>query len=150
LAKFMVSGVDLARGLTFVQIGRVLGASLLVALGMGLFHASFAIPAGVGDLLVGLTAPLAFIALRRGALLGWVDGITWNILGLTDLVYAVTEALISGRSGFNTPLSAGFPWMLIPTVGVPIFAAIHLVTITLLLRRPVRAYYAGRETYTSA
>ena len=148
MAKSTVSGLRLAQALTLAQISRVVGASFLVALGMGLFHASFAIPAGVGDLLVGLTAPLAFIALRRGSLMGWVGGIVWNVLGLTDLVYAVTEGSISGASGFNTPLSVGFPWVLIPTVGVPIFTIVHLVTLALLVRRPVRVYFAGRETLT--
>ena len=148
MARSIVSGLRLAQALTLAQVSRVVGASFLVALGMGLFHASFAIPAGVGDLLVGLTAPLAFIALRRGSLLGWVGGIVWNVLGLTDLVYAVTEGIISGASGFNTPVSVGFPWILIPTIGVPVSATLQVVTLALLLRRPVRAYFAGRETLT--
>ncbi len=52
--------------------------------------------------------------------------VVWSVLGITDLVYAVSlGALIeSGTSAMAT-----FPWVLIPTVGVTFDVALHGITL---------------------
>ena len=135
----------LLQGLMLVQVYRVGGAVFLVALSQGLLPATFAIPAGIGDMLVGITAPLAVLALRRGALLGWVAAIAWNILGILDLVVAVTEGFITSPPALFT-----LPLVLIPTVAVPVSIALHIAVLALLLHRPMRTYFAQRDLEATA
>lgn len=99
-----------------------------------------AIPAGVGDILIAITAPLVVLAIRRGALLAWAVAIVWNVLGIADLVVAVSECFISKASTMFT-----FPWVLIPTVAVPAAVVLHLLSIAILTGRPMRAYFAQRD-----
>ena len=132
----------LLQGLILVQAARVAGLSfILVGLRQGILPASFAIPAGIGDTLIALTAPLVVLAIRRGALLAWAAAITWNALGLTDFAVAFTEGFASQASAMQT-----LPWVLIPTVAVPVFTVVHLVSMALLVRRPMRSYFAQRDT----
>ncbi len=137
--------LGLVQGLMLVQVYRVGGAVFLVALSQGLLPATFAIPAGIGDILVGITAPLAVLALRRGALLGWVAAIAWNILGILDLVVAITEGSIAMPPALTT-----IPLVLIPTVAVPIAMALHIAALALLLQRPMRTYFAQRDLEATA
>ena len=135
----------LLQGLMLVQVYRVGGAVFLVALSQGLLPATFAIPAGIGDILVGITAPLAVLALRRGALLGWVAAISWNVLGLADFAVAFTEGSIASPQALFT-----LPLVLIPTVAVPIATALHIAALVLLLQRPMRTYFAQRDQEATA
>ncbi|MFQ5553186.1 MAG: hypothetical protein ACE5EW_05665 [Thermoplasmata archaeon] len=130
----------LLQGLILVHTARVVGLSFLVGLNQGLFEASFAIPAAFGDFLIALTAPFVVLALRRGALVSWGAAIAWNALGLADFAVAITVGAILAPPAIFT-----LPWVLIPTVGVPIFAALHVAALALLLRRPMRAYFAQRD-----
>lgn len=133
-------GFGLVQGLMIVQIGRALGAVFFVPLSQGLLPATFAIPAAIGDILIAITAPLAVIAIRRGALLSWMAALAWNFLGITDFAVAVSEGFLSSANLMFT-----LPWILIPTVAVPAYTALHVITIALLMRRPMRSYFARRD-----
>ncbi len=135
--KFLV----LLQGLMLYETTRVIGVAFLLGLSQGLFPASFAIPAGVGDVLIGITAPLVVLAIRRGALLAWGAALVWNTLGIADLIVAVSEGSISGATTVVT-----YPWALIPTVAVPIAITLHIVSIALLMRRSVRTYFAQKDS----
>jgi hypothetical protein len=127
--------------LAAAQMFRVIGAVFLVAWLQGHLPALFAIPAGVGDVAVGIAAP--FIALRlrrdptqrRGAL--W-----FNALGILDLTVAVTIGFLAAASPYqllelhpSTDAVAGLPLAVIPTLLVPVALALHVVSIQ-RLRRP--------------
>lgn len=90
---------------------------------------AFANPAAYGDLVAGLLALLAFIALRAnwsGALpLVWL----FNLVGAVDLAYAVT---IGTR--LNAAADMGATWF-IPTVLVPLLLVTHFMIFVRLLRR---------------
>src|ERR1700687_4385594 len=76
------------RTLTFVHSWRIAGFTFLALYAAGLLPGVFALPAGWGDIAIGATAPLVGLKLanfshRRGF-------IFWQILGIFDLVTAVT------------------------------------------------------------
>ena len=64
----------------------------------------------------------------------------WNGFGLTDFAVAMTEGLIAAPALLLT-----LPWILIPTLAVPILVAFHIASFVLLTRRSARNYFAGEE-----
>lgn len=130
------------RWLVGLQTFRVVGAVFLAALAAGVLPRVFAGPAGWGDVLVGLAAPVvALVALRgRG---GWWAVAVWNTLGLADLVMAVTLGNLAGPHTGNvlqavptTEALTMYPLVLIPTFAVPLALLLHLLTYVRLGRVP--------------
>ncbi len=72
-----------------IQVYRVVGAVFFPLMALGVLPAYFAIPAGYGDLISGLPAPLvAYWVWKRGY--GWRNlAILLNIVGLLDFIVAV-------------------------------------------------------------
>ncbi len=62
--------INYVRWLIAVQVFRVVGVLFLVELQRGNLPAAFAIPAGIGDILVGITAPIVAFSLRRSGCFG--------------------------------------------------------------------------------
>jgi hypothetical protein len=120
--------------LTMPQLFRVVGAAFLVAMALGQLPAAFALPAGLGDIAIGVKA--AFIArnLRRGVAAR--RAVWFNILGLADLVVALAIGFLAapGRLEllFVSPTTEAIsllPLVLIPTTVVPLAAALHLLSL---------------------
>jgi hypothetical protein len=122
------------------QSFRVVGAVFLILLATGDLPAVFALPAGLGDVAVGVAAP--FVARRLARDPGWSGAVAFNWLGLLDLVVAVGVGFLAAPgplqvidvSPSTVPLTV-LPLTLIPTVGVPLAAALHLLTLNRLPRR---------------
>ncbi|MGH9480623.1 MAG: hypothetical protein ACRD1L_00900 [Terriglobales bacterium] len=119
-----------------VQVYRVLGLVFLRVWSQGLLPGYFALPAGIGDTLVGLTAlPVAFAlgSNWRGAR---GLAVAWNVFGILDLVNAlsmgVTSSLAHAPAG-GSPLQV-YPLVLIPAFAVPLSLLLHGVSL-LQLRR---------------
>ncbi|MGH9987713.1 MAG: hypothetical protein ACRD8W_27540 [Nitrososphaeraceae archaeon] len=111
--------------LVAVQTYRVLGFVFLWGVSMGILHPAFGIPAGVGDILVGMTAiPFAYF-LRKGYSWSKYALVVWSVLGIADLAMAVSLSAITG--GIST--MSTFPWVLVPTVGVPLGLILHGITL---------------------
>jgi hypothetical protein len=101
------------------------------------------LPAGWGDIAIGLTAPLVALALVR-RLPGAVPlAILWNVLGLLDLIVAVGMAtgllapLLAPELGPRVPAAAAmgvFPMILVPMFGVPVAVLLHVLALGRLLR----------------
>lgn len=115
---------------------RVLGVLFLIAMAQGTLPALFALPAGLGDIAVGVFA-LLLARCSRPARAVW-----FNVLGLADLVIAVTLGLFGGLSAHpilpvspSTVAMSLLPLVLIPTTVVPLDAALHVVS----MARPRRA-----------
>jgi len=115
------------------QTYRIGGVFFLVAWRAGTLPGGFALPAGIGDLAIGLSAPFvaaAVAARRRGSrALAW----TWNILGLADLVTALVEGVTHSRSPLGVfagslPSDAvtRYPLSLIPIFFVPVAFMLHI------------------------
>ncbi len=117
-----------------VQVYRVIGGIFLILWSTGQLPAVFALPAGAGDIAVGLAAPLvAWAASKRG---GRAAVILWNILGLADLVVALTMGFLTSPSkfqmfAFDAPnvMVGQFPLILIPTFLVPLSILLHLASL---------------------
>src|SRR5215218_5849186 len=114
--------------LVAVHVWRILGIAFLLGASLVILHPAFGIPAGIGDILIGVTAiPFAYF-LRKGFSWSKYALVVWSVLGIADLVNAVSLGLITA-SEFGTPTMATFPWILVPTVGVPLALMLHGITL---------------------
>ena len=107
-----------------VHTWRIGGIAFLWGMTQGLLDPAFAIPAGVGDILIGVTAIPFAIFLWKGYSWSKYALIVWSVLGIADLVNAVTLGVITNPD-FRTSTMATFPWILVPTVAVPTALALH-------------------------
>jgi hypothetical protein len=114
--------------LVAVHTWRILGIAFLWGVSQGILHPAFGIPAGVGDILIGVTAiPFAYF-LMKGFSWSKYALVVWNVLGIADLVMAVSLGLITSP-GFGISTMTTFPWVLVPTVGVPLALMLHGITL---------------------
>jgi hypothetical protein len=118
------------RILTFAQTWRVLGAVFVVLASFRLLPAVFALPAGYGDIAIGLTAPFVAWKLTDASRHGGF--VLWQLLGITDLVFAVglgtTARLLSPDGASMAPMTM-LPLSLVPTFLVPLFLIFHVISI---------------------
>jgi hypothetical protein len=112
------------------------GVAFLIIMGLGHLPPLFALPAGLGDVIAGITAPLAARRLARGT--GRRTALWFNAFGMTDLITALTlGALTAYQVVHVTPSGAPIselPLALVPTVGVPLLFAVHITSVTALAR----------------
>jgi hypothetical protein len=124
-----------ARALTYVQTWRVNGFIFLVLYSAGLLPGFFALPAGWGDIAIGATAPLGAMLIGRGMNgRGYRRGgfIAWQMLGMLDLVLAVTLGATAGMlhpHDVQPGIMAFLPMSLIPTFAVPLLMILHVICI---------------------
>jgi hypothetical protein len=118
------------QALTLTQTGRIIGFTFLVLYAYGLLPGVFALPAGWGDVAIGVTAPL--VAMRVNMRAGRSRFIIWHILGIVDLTLAMIlgpiAALISPHA-ITTSAMTVLPLSVIPTFAVPLFLILHLISI---------------------
>ena len=119
-----------------IQAWRFGGLGFIALYAYGILPGLFAWPAGLGDMAIGITAPLVIFALRRqpafaaGRLFQ-----VWNLLGILDLIVAVglgaTSAVLGiGISAEITTFPMGvMPLVLVPTFLVPLFLMLHLASL---------------------
>lgn len=111
-----------------VNTWRIVGVAFLWGMTQGILDPSFAIPAGIGDILIGVTAIPFAIFLWKGYSWSKYAVIVWSVLGIADLVNAVTLGLITNPD-FSTSTMVTFPWILVPTVAVPTALVLHVITL---------------------
>jgi hypothetical protein len=111
-----------------VHTWRILGIAFLWGMTQGLLDPAFAIPAGVGDILIGVTAIPFAIFLWKGYSWSKYAVVVWSVLGIADLVNAITLGVITNPD-FSSSTMSTFPWILVPTVGVPLALALHGMTL---------------------
>ena len=126
-----------------VQLYRTIGALFLVLLALGQLPAHFALPAGWGDIGIGLSAPLVALAVARGSPGSRALAVAWNVVGLIDLVVAVgmgtgfLAPLLAPELGTRVPPAAVmgvFPMILVPTFAVPVSVLLHLLALARVRR----------------
>ena len=118
------------RTLTIVQSWRIAGLAFVALYTFGLLPGFFALPAGWGDVALGVTAPL--VALKLAEPGHRRSFIVWQLLGMTDLVLAValgTTARLIDPQGVPTAPVTVLPLSLIPTFGVPLLFILHVICI---------------------
>jgi hypothetical protein len=117
---------------------RVTGVAFLLTMAMGHLPALFALPAGLGDIAVGITAPLVARRLADGT--GRRAALRFTALGITDLVVALILGAVTGYQLVHVtpsaaPISA-LPLALVPTVAVPLLFALHISSVLALRTAP--------------
>ena len=118
-----------------VQAWRVGGFSFIVLYSYGILPGFFAWPAGLGDMAIGATAPLMVALLRKRRFAGSKAFVTWNILGILDLVAAVglgalgSQVVENAGGVVSTTPMAYLPLVLVPALFVPAFVILHLVAL---------------------
>jgi hypothetical protein len=115
-----------------MQAWRWAGLGFLDLYAYKVLPAVFALPAGLGDMAIGVTAPWIMLALaRQPGFAARSTFIRWNVLGILDLVIAVSIGAVSalfatGAPGeISTAPMATLPLLLIPAFLVPLFLMLH-------------------------
>jgi hypothetical protein len=129
-----------------IQFYRVEGATFLVLFGANLLPGLFALPAGVGDVAVGILAAVIAFGATGGRQLNPGTVLRWNLLGIADLVVALSTGFLTAPSAFQmfafdrpNELISMFPLVLIPTFLVPLAILLHIISLIQLGRVAARA-----------
>jgi hypothetical protein len=127
------------------------GTAFLAIMALGHLPALFALPAGLGDITAGIIAPLAAHRLAQGG--GRRAALWFNAFGMTDLVVALTLGTLTGFQLVNVAPSGApiseLPLALIPTAAVPLLFALHITSVSALVRAP-RAPQSATVPLTAA
>ncbi|PBC10961.1 MFS transporter [Mesorhizobium sp. WSM3859] len=143
-----------ASWLVALQLYRIFGGWALTAWLHGGLPGAFAVPAGIGDVLTGLLALPAALAVATGTVGGRRAATLWNIIGLADFAVAVTMGVITspGPAQLIVPdvqsIGAGaYPGVLTPAFVVPSSILLHMLSLRQLRRRSrAEAALAWTET----
>jgi hypothetical protein len=109
-----------------IQTYRVAGIMFIFPfLAYGIMPAGFAWPAGVGDALTGILAPVVawWVARNRPHALKWA--VAWNLFGILDLIVAPATALY-----FQAQVLGIYPLSLVPLfLGPPLGILTHMLSL---------------------
>jgi hypothetical protein len=122
------------RNLILLNLWRLVGLVFLVLMANGQMPALWALPAGIGDVIVGATAP--WIARQVETPQGRRRAVIFNLFGMGDLVVAVGLGIMTSPGPAQvfptTPtseLATHFPLALVPTFLVPLAFALHVISL---------------------
>jgi hypothetical protein len=119
-----------------MQAWRFAGLGFFFLYAHKVIPAVLAVPAGLGDMAVAVTAPWMVLALLHNP--GFATGrafIRWNLLGILDFVVAMGIGALgamfaTGRTGeISTAPMVMLPQLLIPAFLVPFFFILHIVAL---------------------
>ena len=121
--------------LTSIHTIRIFGVVFLIGISQGIIAPTFGYVAGIGDILIGVTAiPMAYV-IKKGYSWARRGSIIWNSMGMADLVTAIYLGLTTSQfSAATSATMTTWPWIIIPTIGVPSLLTIHFVIFWLLRR----------------
>lgn len=125
------------RTLTMMQIWRVIGFVFLLLYSFSVLPGLFALPAGFGDVAVGITALYVVARMNREPDYVTSSGFLWfHFMGLFDFVVAVvTVGLAAGAfpglisNGITSAPMDVWPLNIFPSFGVPAFIILHLTVL---------------------
>ena len=136
--RTFILGADI-RLVAAIEAWRWAGLGFLSLYAHGILPGLFALPAGLGDMAIGVTAPWIVLSLvRNPSFAASRRFVTWNILGIVDFVVAVSMGtLCSGAfpamngliGNLTTSPMARLPLVLIPAFMVPFFTMLHLTAL---------------------
>jgi hypothetical protein len=121
--------------LASIHVIRIFGVVFLIGISQGIIAPTFGYVAGIGDILIGVTAiPMAYV-IKKGHSWARRGSIIWNSMGMADLVTAIYLGVTTSQfSAATSTTMTTWPWIIIPTVGVPSLLTIHFVIFWLLRR----------------
>ncbi|HLC53861.1 MAG TPA: hypothetical protein VJK03_04935 [Candidatus Nanoarchaeia archaeon] len=125
-----------------IQTYRIVGVGFLFLWARGMLPAAFAFPSGIGDIIVGVSAPLVAWAYYKQKPYARNLAITWNILGILDLIIALSVGFL----GFPRPVQFAplapttealslFPLAIIPLFAVPLAILMHSLSLRVLRKK---------------
>lgn len=121
-----------------LHLWRLAGIVFLVLMARGQAPALWALPAGIGDILVAVTAP--WVARDMDTPRGRRRAIIWNLLGMADLAAAVGLGIMTSPGATQvittvptTEVMGHFPMALVPTFLVPLAFVLHVTSLWQLL-----------------
>ncbi len=122
-----------------IQVFRLLGIVFITLYIAGVLPGEFAIPSGVGDIIIGITAPLiAFLYFIKNLYARKLAAI-WNYLGIADLVIAIVMGSITAPTmvqvlSFDLPNEPiiSYPLVTIPTFAVPFSLILHFISLRII------------------
>ena len=133
-----ILGADL-RFVAAIEAWRWGGLGFLSLYANGILPGLFALPAGLGDMAIGFSAPWIVLSLVRNPLFAASRRfVIWNILGIVDFVVAVSMGVLSsglfhGINGLNGNVTTSamnrLPLVIIPAFAVPLFTMLHLTAL---------------------
>lgn len=131
------------------QVYRIIGGVFLLMFAAGRIPAAFALPAGFGDMIVGLGALYVAGRVNTNAANWRVASLEWSVVGIIDLIAALTlgfgcapTPLQFIHTTTSTRLLGEFPLALFPTFLVPCALILHALAL--------RALAGARATSDSA
>ncbi len=118
-----------------LHLTRFVGAYFLVLYGRGELPYAFAVPGGIGDVVVATLAGVLLLTTSPHTRVGRRLYLGWNVLGLIDILAVVATA---AREWLTDPESmrplVTMPLGLLPTILVPLIIATHVLLFVLLRR----------------
>ena len=122
------------RNLIWLNVWRLEGILFLILMAQGQMPALWALPAGIGDIIVGVSA--SWVAMTVNTASGRRRAIVFNFFGLLDLIVAVSLGITTNPGQLNvfhtTPTSeliTGFPLALVPAFLVPLAFTLHIISL---------------------
>lgn len=119
-----------------IQAWRFAGIGFLALYANDVLPGTFAWPAGLGDMAVGMTAPWIILTLiRRPDFIRSKWFLIWNLFGMLDLIAAIGSGGLSAMLGNGAPGGVTMapmprlPLALIPCYLVPILFMLHLTAL---------------------
>ncbi len=128
--RAFADGIDLRVPILFHLVRAPIGVAFLALAARGELDPVFAFRAGWGDVVAGLLAVVAAVAVpvvtpaRRAIVLAW------NVIGLSDIVmvFATAQSILFFSDHPETMFTlARFPYALIPVLVVPLVFATHFL-----------------------
>ena len=125
-----------------VQVTRVMGVVFLTLYARGLMPAEFAIPSGIGDVIIGATAPIVAAILFLNLPFSKIVAIVWNIVGFADLTLAIILGFLTSPTPYQllaldrpNHFLFAFPLAFVPMFAVPLSLLLHLFSLRVLLKQ---------------
>ena len=125
-----------------VQITRAMGVVFLTLYARGLMPAEFAIPAGIGDVVIGVSAPIVAAILFLDLSFGRMLAIVWNVIGSADLIVSIILGFFTSPTPYqllalnnSNHLLFDFPLALVPVFAVPLSLLLHIFSLRVLLKQ---------------
>ena len=125
-----ILSIDLRWLITFHIVRAPIGSAFLVMEATGHLPPEFALKAGIGDIVIGVTAIVAIVCVPLRSKLRIRALLTWNILGLADIlmVFVLAQRLLFfGDDPKALVELTRFPTLVVPMFIVPMVIITHLV-----------------------
>jgi hypothetical protein len=133
-SKSLRSLLSNQKNLIRLNLWRLVGAVFLILMANGQMPALWALPAGIGDIIVGATAP--WVANHFDTPGGRRVAILFNLFGMADLIVAVGLGIMTSpgptqvfHTSPTSEFATQFPLALVPTFLVPLAFMLHVVSL---------------------